>query len=138
VSATIVLEQVTVMHGERRALADVSLRIVAGETLSVLGSSGSGKTTLLRAVAGFVTPDVGMIRIGDAVASESGRSILPPEERGVAMVFQDLALWPHLTVRGNLEFGLECKRVPRDERETRIGTILTRVGPCGKWRRHPG
>ncbi|HYS82029.1 MAG TPA: ATP-binding cassette domain-containing protein, partial [Anaeromyxobacteraceae bacterium] len=76
-SATIVLEQVTVMHGERRALADVSLRIVAGETLSVLGSSGSGKTTLLRAVAGFVTPDVGMIRIGDAVASESGRSILP-------------------------------------------------------------
>jgi len=138
VSATIVLEGVTVMHGERRALAEVSLLIAAGEKLAVLGSSGSGKTTLLRAVAGFVTPDVGTIRIGDAVASEGGRSILPPEEREVAMVFQDLALWPHLTVRGNLEFGLECKRVPRDERETRMATILTRVGLAGKERRHPG
>jgi iron(III) transport system ATP-binding protein len=137
-SATIALEGVTVMHGDRRALAEVSLRVAAGETLAVLGSSGSGKTTLLRAVAGFVTPDVGAIRIGDALASEAGRSILPPEERGVAMVFQDLALWPHLTVRGNLEFGLECKRVPRDERQSRITTILTRVGLAGKERRHPG
>ncbi len=137
-STSIQLDKVSVLRGDRRTLADVSLRVAAGETLSVLGSSGSGKTTLLRAGAGFVTPDVGTIRIGDAVASESGRSILPPEERGVAMVFQDLALWPHLTVRGNLEFGLECKRVPHDERETRMATILTRVGLAGKERRHPG
>jgi len=137
-SATIALEAVTVVRGDRRTLADVSLHVPAGETLAVLGSSGSGKTTLLRAVAGFVTPQHGAIRIGDAVASEGGRSLLPPEERGIAMVFQDLALWPHLTVRGNLEFGLECKRVPRDERAARITTMLTRVGLTGKEGRHPG
>jgi iron(III) transport system ATP-binding protein len=137
-SATIVLDNVTVLRGERRTLADVSLHVPAGETLSVLGSSGSGKTTLLRAVAGFVTPQLGVVRIGDAVASESGHSILSPEEREIAMVFQDLALWPHLTVRGNLEFGLECKKVPPDERAALIAAVLSRLGLTGKEKRHPG
>jgi iron(III) transport system ATP-binding protein len=137
-STSIELDDISVMRGDRRTLAGVSLRVAAGETLSVLGSSGSGKTTLLRAVAGFVTPDLGAIRIGDAVASEGGRMVMPPEERGIAMVFQDLALWPHLTVRGNLEFGLKCKKVPRAEREARMAAILERVGLRGKEGRHPG
>jgi ABC-type Fe3+/spermidine/putrescine transport system ATPase subunit len=138
VSATIDIQEVTVRRGGRPVLDEVSLQVPAGETLSVLGSSGSGKTTLLRAVAGFVTPERGVIRIGDAVAAERGRSVLPAEERDVAMVFQDLALWPHLTVHGNLEFGLACKKVPREERGARIATMLARVGLAGKERRHPG
>jgi iron(III) transport system ATP-binding protein len=138
VSTSIELDGVSVLRGDQRSLSNVSLRVAAGDRLSVLGSSGSGKTTLLRAVAGFVTPQLGTIRIGDAVASENGRSRIPPEEREIAMVFQDLALWPHLTVRGNLEFGLKCKKVSRDMREARMETILARVGLTGKELRHPG
>ncbi len=137
-SAAIELDGLTVVRDGRKLLADVSLRVPAGETLSVLGSSGSGKTTLLRVVAGFVAPQLGAVRIGEALASEGGRVLLAPEERQLAMVFQDLALWPHLTVRGNLAFGLDGKKVPRPERDDRIAAILSRVGLTGKERRHPG
>ena len=137
-SAAIQLEGVTVLRGGRTVLADVSLRVPAGETLSVLGSSGSGKTTLLRVVAGLVTPQLGAVRIGEALASESGRIVLAPEEREIAMVFQDLALWPHLTVRGNLAFGLDARKVPRAERDARVAAMLSRVGLTGQERRHPG
>jgi ABC-type Fe3+/spermidine/putrescine transport system ATPase subunit len=137
-STSIELDGVTVLHQARKVLAEVSLRVPAGETLSVLGSSGSGKTTLLRAVAGFVAPQLGAVHIGDELASENGLIVLAPEERDVAMVFQDLALWPHLSVRGNLAFGLEGKHVPRGERDDRIAAILARVGLSGKEGRHPG
>jgi iron(III) transport system ATP-binding protein len=138
VSTSIRLDRVSVLHGSRTVLAEVSLDVAAGETLSVLGSSGSGKTTLLRAIAGFATPREGAVRIGEALASEGGRLLLPPEERNVAMVFQDLALWPHLTVHGNLAFGLDAKKVSRRERDERIAAILQRVGLSGKERRYPG
>jgi iron(III) transport system ATP-binding protein len=138
VSAAIQLAGVTVLRDGREVLADVSLHVPAGETVSVLGSSGSGKTTLLRVVAGFVAPQLGALRLDEAIASERGRVVVPPEERGIAMVFQDLALWPHLTVRGNLAFGLAGKRIPRAERDARIAAILSRVGLSGKERRHPG
>jgi iron(III) transport system ATP-binding protein len=138
VSAAIELDGVTVLRDDRKVLADVSLRASAGETLSVLGSSGSGKTTLLRVVAGFLAPPFGTVLIGDAVASERGRIALPTEERGLAMVFQDLALWPHLTVHGNLAFGLHAAKLARAERDGRIAAILARVGLAGKERRHPG
>ena len=137
-STSIRLDGVTVLREGRKVLGDVSLAIPASETLSVLGSSGSGKTTLLRVVAGFVAPQLGVVRIGDALVSERGRIVLAPEERDVAMVFQDLALWPHLTVHGNLAFGLDGKKVPRTERDDRIAAILARVGLSGKERRHPG
>ncbi len=104
----------------------------------MLGSSGSGKTTLLRVVAGFVAPQLGAVRVGEALASERGRVVVPTEERGIAMVFQDLALWPHLTVHGNLAFGLDGSKVPRTERDDLIAAILSRVGLTGKERRHPG
>ncbi len=137
-SAAIQLDGVSVLRDGRKVLADLSLRVPAGETLSVLGSSGSGKTTLLRVVAGFVAPQLGGVRVGDALVSERGRIVFAPEERDVAMVFQDLALWPHLTVHGNLAFGLDGKKVPRAERDDRIAAILARVGLSGKERRHPG
>ena len=137
-SAAIHLDGVTVLRDGRKVLDDVSMQIAAGETLSVLGSSGSGKTTLLRVVAGFIAPGLGAVSVGEAVASERGRVAIPPEERGIAMVFQDLALWPHLTVHGNLSFGLESGRVPRAERDERIAAMLARVGLAGKARKHPG
>jgi len=138
VSAAIHLDGVTVLRDGRKVLDDVSLQVAAGETLSVLGSSGSGKTTLLRVVAGFIAPGLGAVIVGEAVASERGRVAIPPEERGIAMVFQDLALWPHLTVQGNLAFGLDAGKVPRAERDERIAAMLARVGLAGKARKHPG
>ncbi len=137
-SAAIQLDGVTVLRDGRNVLADVCLHVPAGETVSLLGSSGSGKTTLLRVVAGFVAPTFGTVHVGEAVAAERGRILLPPEEREIAMVFQDLALWPHLTVHGNLAFGLEARKVRRAERDERIAAILARVALTGKERRHPG
>ncbi len=137
-SAAIDVDGVTVLRDGRKVLEDVSLHVDAGETLSVLGSSGSGKTTLLRVVAGFVAPQLGALRIRDVLASEGGRVVVPPEERDIAMVFQDLALWPHLTVHGNLAFGLDGMQLPRATRDDRIAAMLSRVGLTGKERRHPG
>lgn len=127
-----------VSRGQRTVLDDLSVRIDAGETLAILGGSGSGKTTVLRTIAGFTTPVRGAVRIGSEIASADGRSLIPPEERDIAFVFQDLALWPHLTVHGNLDFGLACKKVRRGDREQRIAAMLTRVGLDGKEHRHPG
>ena len=137
-SAALRLDAVVVLRDGRKTLDDVSLHVPAGETLSLLGSSGSGKTTLLRVIAGFIAPELGTVRIGELLASDGGRVVLPPEERGIGMVFQDLALWPHLTVRGNLAFALDGKKVPGPERDRRIAAMLERVGLTGKERRHPG
>jgi iron(III) transport system ATP-binding protein len=111
-----------------RLLDVVTIAIAAGETLVVTGPSGAGKTTLLRVILGLIAPTAGTVHIRGALASESGRIVVPPEERSLAVVFQDLALWPHLTVHENLAFGLESRGVPRDERNTRIRDMLRRVG----------
>jgi len=134
----IALENVTVMANGQRILEELSLVVHPGELLALLGPSGSGKTTLLRTVLGFVAPARGVVRIaGEAVSSE-GRILRPPEARGVAMVFQDLALWPHLTVAGNLGFGLDARKLPRAVREKRIREMLARVGLEERARRYPG
>jgi ABC-type sugar transport system ATPase subunit len=90
-------------------LADLQLRVEDGELLVVVGPSGCGKSTLLRLLAGLETPSEGTIRIGDRVVNE-----LPPQARNVAMVFQDYALYPHMTVRGNLEFPLRMRGLGRE------------------------
>jgi iron(III) transport system ATP-binding protein len=127
VSTVIELQGITVERGAR-LLDDVTLSVAAGETLVVTGPSGAGKTTLLRVVLGLVAPTAGTVHIRGALASEPGRIVIPPEERNLAVVFQDLALWPHLTVHDNLAFGLDSRSVPRHERETRIRNTLRRVG----------
>jgi iron(III) transport system ATP-binding protein len=137
VTVAIELKDVTVTAGSRRILDDVSLVLGQGELLTLLGPSGSGKTTLLRVILGFVAPVGGVVRIEDVVVSADGRILCPPEERGLAMIFQDLALWPHLTVTGNLEFGLASRGVPRADRLERIGTMLSRVGLADRARAHP-
>jgi ABC-type Fe3+/spermidine/putrescine transport system ATPase subunit len=109
--------------GGRAVLSNLDLAIKAGEVVSLLGSRGSGKTTLLRAIAGLVDPDKGTIRLGDRVVW-SERSVLPAEKRRIGMVFQDYALWPHMTVAGNLSFGLRAQRLADGEIADRVGHAL--------------
>ena len=137
-TAAVSLGGVTLAYGDRKALDDVTLSVAPGEVLALLGPSASGKTSLLRAVLGFVVPRAGTVRLGERVASRDGRLLLPPEERGLAVVFQDLALWPHLSVEGNLGFGLAAQGVPSREARDRIAATVRRVGLAGTERRHPG
>ena len=89
--------------GPVRAVDGVSLEVAEGEVCALLGPSGCGKTTMLRLLAGFERPDAGLVRIGDRVVA-CGGVFLPPEKRRSGMVFQDYALFPHLTVRGNVKY----------------------------------
>ncbi|BCB91639.1 ABC transporter ATP-binding protein [Phytohabitans suffuscus] len=105
----------TYASGGRRATDDVSLEVADGEFLVLVGPSGCGKTTLLRMVAGLETPDSGRVSIG-------GRDVtdLPARERGLSMVFQSYAIFPHMRVRQNIGFGLTMRKVPRDEFDRRV------------------
>ncbi len=120
-----------------KALDRVSLAIEAGERTVILGPSGCGKTTILRLVAGFIAPDSGSVAVGGETVAVDGRVIVPPERRNLGMVFQDLALWPHLTVKGNIEFGLKARGIAKAERITRIRDILNLVGMADYSRRKP-
>jgi iron(III) transport system ATP-binding protein len=120
--------------GRARVLDGLSFALRGGEIGCLLGSSGCGKTTALRAVAGFVTPDAGRVRIAGREVS-SAASVLPPERRGVGVVFQDYALFPHLDVAGNLAFGL--RRLGAAERRARVAEMLALVGLEGAGERFP-
>lgn len=118
----IALEQVHKRFGELTVVDRISLEIASGELFFLLGPSGCGKTTLLRCIAGFVTPDAGRILIGDQDITR-----LPPHQRDTGMVFQSYALWPHMTVRENLAFGLEMRKVSGAERTRRVDEALELV-----------
>jgi iron(III) transport system ATP-binding protein len=122
------LDRVSKTFGERIALDDLSLQIQKAERLVLFGPSGCGKTTVLRLVAGLEVPDQGEIRIADRIVAGSGRNLVPPEKRNVGMVFQDLALWPHMTVQQNLMFGLNARSVPKREANLRVREMLQRIG----------
>lgn len=124
----VIMDSVSTAYNGTKALNNVSIEIEAGERIVILGPSGCGKTTTLRLIAGFMAPDTGSISIDGNLVSGDGRIIVPPEQRNVGMVFQDLALWPHLTVRGNIEFGLKARGVPAGERTKRTMAILELVG----------
>jgi ABC-type Fe3+/spermidine/putrescine transport system ATPase subunit len=121
------LEDVRVTFGRRVALDGVSLAVEVGERLVLLGPSGSGKTTVLRLLAGLAVPDRGRVLLEGRLAAADGQLLIPPEARGLGMVFQDLALWSHLTVAGNLELGLRARGVPRAERRRRVRAMLELV-----------
>jgi len=118
------LDSVTRSYGDVEALRGVSLQIEEGERIVILGPSGCGKTTILRLIAGFEAPDGGSILIGAETVAGDGRVLVPPERRGIGMVFQDLALWPHMSVRGNIEFGLKARGMGAGERNERIRSVL--------------
>jgi len=113
------IENVSVAYDGTRVLSDVTLDVARGELVALLGSSGCGKTTLLRSIAGFVTPQAGRIRV-------EGRDItgLPPEKRGTAMMFQSYALWPHMSVAGNIGYGLRMRGAAKDVIARRIDDML--------------
>ncbi|NOZ95682.1 MAG: ABC transporter ATP-binding protein [Acidobacteria bacterium] len=121
------LEDVRVTFGHRVALDGVSLAVEVGERLVLLGPSGCGKTTVLRLLAGLAVPDRGRVLIGGRLAAAEGRLLVEPEQRGLGMVFQDLALWPHLSVAGNLELGLRARGTPRTDRRRRVRAMLELV-----------
>ncbi len=109
-----------------RVLSDISLHVSAGEFIAVLGPSGCGKTTLLRLIAGFETPDQGCIALnGTTVSSETVH--LPPEKRNVGIVFQNYALWPHMSVAENIGYSLKISGIPKVERQQRVMTALQAV-----------
>ena len=123
------LQDVSVSIHGHEVLRQVSLAVGAQEILAIVGPSGSGKSTLLRVVLGFIAPSSGSVRIDGMIASAQGKVAVPPEERHLAMVFQDLALWPHLTVREHLQFAA-CN-------DSRIDMLLQRVGLSSKARLRP-
>ncbi len=124
--------------GGRAVLRGVDLAVAPGERVALLGPSGAGKTTLLRLVAGFDAPDAGAVELRGRVVARDGRVVVPPERRDLGMVFQDLALWPHMTVLGNLLFVLRARRVPRREREARAREMLALVGLADRADAKPG
>src|SRR3954447_16299292 len=120
-------------YGEVAAVDDVDLEVGRGEFFTLLGPSGSGKTTCLRMIAGFERPDAGTIELGGMDVSG-----LPPFDRDVNTVFQDYALFPHMTVQENVEYGLRVKKVPKPERRLKAKEALALVRLEGYGDRKPG
>jgi ABC-type Fe3+/spermidine/putrescine transport system ATPase subunit len=132
------LRGVSKRYGERLALADASLRVAEGEHTAIVGTSGCGKSTLLRIVAGLEAPSSGQVLLGGKVASDAEIILLPPHRRGIAMVFQDLALWPNLSVRENVLLGLGGGECPPTERRGRADAALAICGIAELADRKPG
>lgn len=126
------LANLTRRYGSVTAVDGLTLNVAEGETVALLGPSGCGKSTLLRLVAGLERPDGGRIALGDADWTD-----VPAERRGVGMVFQDFALFPHLSVRDNVAFGLVEQGWAPDDRQARVDALLERVGLQAEADRRP-
>ena len=116
------------VYRAKRVIDALSFTIEAGERVVLFGPSGCGKSTVLMLIAGLVAPDAGEIRLAGKVVSTAGRIHAAPQSRGVGMVFQDLALWPHMSVAENIRFGLRARRVAASECRRRIDDIANLVG----------
>ncbi|MDP6190274.1 MAG: ATP-binding cassette domain-containing protein, partial [Gammaproteobacteria bacterium] len=132
-----VLLQVTdlaVDYGKTQALAGLNLRLQQGQLLCLLGPSGCGKSTLLRAIAGFQEVTAGGITVANRLLSGGGVNVAP-EQRGIGMVFQDVALFPHLTVRANIAFGLH--QWSAEDTRHRVENLMSMVDLSGFAERYP-
>src|SRR5689334_21248662 len=126
------VEHISKTFGEYTALDDVSVTMPSGQLTALLGPSGSGKTTLLRVIAGIEAPDRGRVRFGNTDVTE-----LPVRGRGVGFVFQDYALFDHMTVAENIAFGLSVRRTAASRIEARVRELLARVQLAGLASRYP-
>ncbi|WP_426955755.1 ABC transporter ATP-binding protein [Muricoccus radiodurans] len=117
------LQGLTKAYGTLRVVDRIDLTLEQGEFVSLLGPSGCGKTTTLRMIAGFVEPNEGTITLDGEVISAPGAT-LPPERRGMSMIFQSYAVWPNMTVEENVAFGLKLRKLPGAEIRKRVGEIL--------------
>ncbi|MGH7811087.1 MAG: ABC transporter ATP-binding protein, partial [Candidatus Binatia bacterium] len=131
-AADVRLENIGKRYGEQWVVYNVDLHIQRGEFFTFLGPSGCGKTTLLRMIAGFAQPDEGLVSLdGQAV------NHIPPWRRDIGMVFQNYALWPHLSVFENVAFGLRERKIPRGEMRERVSAVLEQVALNGMEMRRP-
>ncbi|HJV30229.1 MAG TPA: ATP-binding cassette domain-containing protein, partial [Gaiellaceae bacterium] len=122
--AQIALEQLTKVYPDgTKAVTSLDLEIEDGELVVFVGPSGCGKTTALRMIAGLEEITDGTVRIGNEVVND-----LPPKDRDIAMIFQNYALYPHMTAFDNMAFGLKLRKVPRDQRRTRVGKAAQMLG----------
>ena len=129
----IAVHDLTKRFGPLTVVDRVGFAIEEGELFTLLGPSGCGKTTLLRLIAGFYAPDGGEVRFGERVVND-----VPPHERGIGMVFQNYALWPHMTVSQNIGYGLKLRKLGRSEIADRVKGVLEKVRLAGLGDRYPG
>lgn len=136
--AELVIEALTRRFADVVAVKSLSLRVFHGEFITLLGPSGCGKSTTLASVAGLDRPEEGLIRLGDKVFFDSDRGVyLPPEARSCGLVFQSYALWPHMTVRANVEFPLVLRKVKSAEIKRRVLEVLELVEMTAFLDRYP-
>jgi iron(III) transport system ATP-binding protein len=129
---SLTIENLTKTFGEVKAVDNVSIHVETGKLLVLLGPSGCGKTTTLRCIAGFEKPDTGRIIIGDKVVTDPLNGInLPSEKRGLGMVFQSYAIWPHMTVFDNVAYGLKMRKWARAKIKERVDKVLDLTGLHG-------
>ncbi len=127
----IAFRDVYVAREQKVICAGCDLKIEAKERVVIVGASGSGKTTLLRLIAGFETPQSGEIYIDGALVTQDETIMIEPEKRGVGMVFQSLALWPHMNVEENIAFGLKMQGIAKKIRSEKVKAMLDMVGLVG-------
>ncbi len=130
--------RLTCRLGNRLVLRETDFHVTTCESVALLGSSGSGKSTLLRVIAGLETAERGEVLVAGQSASYDGRILIPPHRRGIAMLFQDLALWPNLTVVGNIRLGLSGMHLTRIQSRHRIAQTLAVCGISELADRLPG
>jgi iron(III) transport system ATP-binding protein len=134
----IVLRSIEKRFGDFHAVRSLDLEVAEGELMTLLGPSGCGKTTTLRMIAGLETPTAGRIELAGRTINDTAAGIaVPPERRGIGMVFQSYAVWPHMTVARNIDYPLRIRNMARDERERRLARTVALVQLEGQEQKYP-